>query len=185
MPRPLPIVPTLFIGVDPGDGGGLACVSLPPEEKSPVVLSAVPMPDTEGGVLDWLCKWTPRDCIAVLEKVGGYIEPQTKGGDSGFVAGSAAMFNFGCSYGGLRMALTARGIVFTDVTPQAWQKGLGIPKRTKAEDRTRFKNRLKDFAATLFPRRTMTLGIADAILIAEYCRRFKPLPGYLSVPDFG
>ena len=80
------------------------------------------------------------------------------------------MFKFGMSYGGLRMALVAAGIPFTAVTPQKWQKALGIPHRERTESKTQWKQRLKRKAEQLFPNHKLTLAISDALLIAHYCR---------------
>jgi hypothetical protein len=177
-------IPSYYLGLDPGDSGGLAALYLPPEEGTASIVSAVPMPDTEEGVLEWIRRWSPAGTLAVLEKVGGYMTPQKKEGD-GFVAGSSAMFNFGWSYGGLRMALAAAGIRFSEVRPQDWQRKLGIPARGRQEKKTGFKNRLKRVAEGLYPQRTMTLAISDAVLLAEYCCRFRPVPGVPDDPDFG
>lgn len=46
-------------------------------------------------------------------------------------------------------------------------------KKTGGETRDAFKNRLKAKAQQLFPQAKVTLATADAILLAEYCRRRK------------
>ena len=69
------------------------------------------------------------------------------------------------------MALIAAGIPFEEVIPRTWQKGVGITPRGKGETKTRFKNRLKAKASQLFPKVNVTLATADALLIAEFCRR--------------
>lgn len=161
---PLPSArPTLYIGIDPGASGGLACLT-------PGGVYHTPMPETERDVWDWVND-TPKyrangsPCFAVIEKVGGYIQGNKLPG--------SAMFNFGRSYGGLRMALIAAGIPFEEATPQRWQKTLGIPSRKKDESKGQFKNRLKARAQQLFPSVKVTLATADALLIAEYCRRLR------------
>jgi Holliday junction resolvasome RuvABC endonuclease subunit len=85
--------------------------------------------------------------------------------------GVSSTFKFGVGYGGLRMALIAASIPFEEVTPRTWQKALGVVVRKKTETKTQFKNRLKAKAQQLFPRESITLKTADALLIAEYCRR--------------
>lgn len=127
------------------------------------VLVATSMPATEKDVLDWLLEHTDNldlSCIASLEYVRS--SPQM---------GVASAFTFGWGYGGLRMALLALGIPFNEVRPRAWQQQLGIPKRGKSEDNTHWKNRLKIRAQELFPTVKVTLATADALLLAEYCRR--------------
>lgn len=147
----------IFIGVDPGASGGIASIS--------DTAAALAMPSTDADIwntLDIHRFGKARDAFAVIEKVQGYAGSPTVG---------SAMFKFGASYGGLRMALTAAGIPFEEATPQVWQRGLKIPQRTKAESKTAWKNRLKAAAQRLFPGIKVTLATADALLIAEYCRR--------------
>lgn len=121
---------------------------------------------------------------AAIELVGGYIGGDHSGEDGkehkhGGQPGSA-MFKFGMSYGGLRMALYAAGIVdFEAVAPRTWQKALGIaslPRKgyaTASAHRTAWKNQLKQKAQELFPHLEVTLKTADALLIAAYCRQTK------------
>jgi hypothetical protein len=140
------------------------------------------MPATERDLWDWLKDFGPGplktvaegfglrspagspDSFAVLEKVGGYVGEAQPG---------SAAFKFGMSYGALRMALTAAGIPFDEVTPQRWQKTLGVTPREKGEPKSSFKARLKTKAQSLFPRTSITLKTADALLLAEYCRRLR------------
>ena len=107
------------------------------------------------------------------------------------------MFKFGASFGALRLGLTAADIPFEAFTPQRGQKGLGIPPRKK-HDKTRtvriskgknkgrwrsercggetssdFKKRLRSHAQKLFPKIKVTKDTADALLIAEFCRRYR------------
>jgi hypothetical protein len=153
----------IFFGVDPGATGGLALLY---EGSSDVDVG--PMPDTEADILEWFrVRWAGGDYqpFAVIEKVGGFVK--------GNPAPGSAMFKFGCGYGGLRMALIACGIPFEEVTPQKWQKALGItPRDNKGnESKSSHKNRLKAKAQQLFPGEKITLAVCDALLIAEYCRR--------------
>lgn len=142
-----------YMGIDPGQGGGIAVLG--PNSKC---LFAVKIPQTERDV--WELVDIDYTCIAIIEKV--HSMPKQ---------GVASSFKFGRSYGFLRGCLIASGIPFDEVTPQAWQKGLEIPKRQKSESNTQWKNRLKAKAQQLFPSEQITLATADALLIAEYCRR--------------
>lgn len=146
---------TKFIGIDPGKHGGLCWV----DGRNAY---AIPMPGTDRGILDWL-EANSDAGLAVIEKVGGYVKGK-------YLPGSS-MFNFGVNYGLLRMALTAMRIPFEEVAPRSWQKGLGIQPRGSTESGTDWKNRLKQKAQQLYPSCKITLMTADAILIAEYCRR--------------
>lgn len=169
-PIHFPPVPRLYIGLDPGKSGGLAWVL---NDK----LVATPMPTTERDVWEWLqtvIESNPRAaCYAVIERVGGFIGNEA--GDDGKHRNRAAghaMFTFGAGYGGLRMALIAAGIPFEEVVPRKWQTSLAISPRKKTETKGQHKNKLKARAQQLFPNEHITLATCDAILLAEYARRF-------------
>jgi hypothetical protein len=74
------------------------------------------------------------------------------------------------------MALTAAGIPFFDVTPQRWQKALGLLSR-EGESKTEHKNRMKGAAQQYFPGTKVTLKNADSILIAFYGFQQKLIGG--------
>jgi hypothetical protein len=151
-----------FLGIDPGVSGGMVFI-----DGEAVCLTA--MPKTERDIWEWIegCKYDENryshSVLAVIEKVGGYV--------AGHAAPGSAMFNFGWSYGGLRMALTAADIPFEEVTPQRWQKSLRITPRNRDDSKTKWKNKLKGVAQRLFPGVQVTLATCDALLIVEYLRR--------------
>jgi len=152
MPSTLPA----YIGVDPGQSGGLILLD-------DTMVKSTPMPETERDIWDWfdhIRQTTDIAPRAMIEKV--HSMPKQ---------GVASSFKFGRGYGGLRMALIAAGIPFEEVTPQAWQKALAIPKRSKTETPVQWKNRLKALAQQLYPDIKVTLKLADALLIATYCQR--------------
>ena len=166
----------LYVGIDPGQSGGIAVLS------SDGSVTTLPMPTTERDVWSIFAGTNIESASsvhAVIEKV--HSMPGQ---------GVSSTFKFGVGYGGVRMALIAAGIPFSEVTPQAWMKDLSIPKRkvgrkvkvrsktgkvvTKvvgAETKGEFKNRLKAMAQQLFPDVAVTLKTADALLIAYHCRR--------------
>jgi crossover junction endodeoxyribonuclease RuvC len=152
----------IVLGCDPGGSGGIA--ALLGDGK---IVSLAKMPETE------------RDTFELIGDIkGGYSY------DPHFVAyieavhsrpgqGVASMFQFGMNYGGLRMALIANDIRLESVTPQKWQKGIGMIPRAKTESKVEWKQRLKARAQELFPGVKFTLSTSDAILIAEYGRRIE------------
>lgn len=188
MPKLAETRSTIYIGIDPGASGGIAGIL-------PKASECRGMPQTETdiwGLFRYYQNWHVHNryqIVAVIEKVGGFIQ----GGEDR--QPGSAMFKFGMSYGGLRMALIAAGIPFEEVAPRTWQKALGIaPKRShtgtkeviiskgkrKGQTKTvkcggessgEFKNRLKAKAQQLFPQLTVTLATADSLLIAVYCQR--------------
>ena len=172
---------TVFIGIDPGKSGGLVAIR-PGNRQSSVV--ACPMPETLLDIWTWIADfkeeahyWT---ATAVIEKVRS--SPQM---------GVTSSFTFGRGFGNLEAFLVAAGISFQEVSPQTWQKALGIPVRKKGptliprktnwlESQTQFKRRLCGIAQQMFPglplwgepkSKGKQLAITDALLIAEFCRR--------------
>lgn len=152
----------VYIGIDPGANGAVGVY----EGADARCYSLSGLSDRDlSNLIAGIAVGPKSLAFAVIERVGGYI------GINGIP--SNAMFNFGMGYGKLLMALTCVGIPFEEITPQTWQKGLGIPKRDKAKGETQqqFKRRLKAKAESLFPEVNVTLTNADALLIALYCKR--------------
>jgi hypothetical protein len=142
----------LFLGVDPGVSGGLAIL-----ESDGSIFHVVAMPRTERDVLEHLQVFRVEKGRGVLERV--WSSPGW---------GHVGAFGFGRSYGGLRMAMTAIEIPFDEVLPKAWQAVVGVHY---PPGKPRDKNISKRRAQQLFPGTTITHATADALLIAEYCRR--------------
>ena len=65
------------------------------------------------------------------------------------------------------MALLALGISTIKVTPQKWQKALGLSGK-KGESKVNHKNRIKAKMQGRHPSVKMTLWAADALAIASY-----------------
>lgn len=146
------IFPMIFIGIDPGLSGGIAIL-----QDTGEVVCAVKMPATEQDVFKVLSNsgrgWVKR--YAFIEKVGA--TPQM---------GVVSAFTFGRGYGALLMALTAAAVPFDQVSPVKWQTEMAC--RSGGD-----KNVTKRRAQQLFPSLTITHATADALLMAEYCRRMK------------
>lgn len=141
-----------YVGIDPGILGGIAIL-----DRSGAVVMALKMPATDRDVLGVFHEHQVRSdgvTRAVLERVSA--SPQM---------GVVSAFSFGKGYGALRMVLTASEIPFDEVTPAKWQQVMGC--RTGGD-----KNISKRRAQQLFPQLTITHAIADALLLAEYGRRF-------------
>ncbi len=152
-----------FIGVDPGASGGIVFIY-----RGIVKAHKMPATDMElwkvikGELISY--RSSSYAGFACLELVGGYAGQGHPG---------SAMFKFGQNYGAVRMALTAAGVPYETVAPGLWQRAMGFPSRKKGEAKGAFKNRLKARAEMLFPSVSVTLATADALLIAEYCRRSR------------
>jgi hypothetical protein len=154
----------LYLGADPGKSGGLAAVDADGD-----LLYVYPFAHgTEHDAWDWLraAVLRARKVHAALERV--HAMPKQ---------GVASTFAFGRHYGFLRGLLVAAGVPFVEVAPRKWQAALGVAPAAAGESRARFKNRLKAAAQRLFPKEHITLATADAVLLAEYCRRGPGRPG--------
>jgi hypothetical protein len=146
-----------ILGIDPGKNGGIAW-------HDGEQMRVEKMPDT-------ICEvWELIDMIRHLE----FAIPRMPG-DHGLKAyieqvhsspqmGVKSAFTFGQGFGRLEMALTAAGIPFERVSPQAWQKAMGCLTRGD-------KNVSKAKAQELFPHLKITHATSDATLICEYGRR--------------
>lgn len=144
------------IAIDPGVGGGIAY------EDTDGSVHALPMPATLGDM---------KSQIAILATYGTvcYIEelPRWAGKMSG--SSMATMFQ---NYGRLEGLLTSRNTKIVYLKPQAWQKAMALgEKKTYG---SRWKAHLKERAQALFPRLTITLKTADALLILEASHRLHP-----------
>ena len=177
----------LLIAIDPGTSGGLAILA--PNRIPPI--GACAMPETMGDI----CRTFEASIVhangagsirAYIERVSGFAGENHPG---------SAMFNFGEGYGAIQGMLMALKIPFELVSPQTWQKALGVGTmgRVKANfmglsseqikaEKARvaklnyiasrdWKNRLKATAQQLYPDMVVTLKTSDCLLILEYARR--------------
>lgn len=155
-----------WIGIDVGASGAIAVLK---ENHIPETLRFTSSTDKQ--VCDFLNKIiSTYDCMCVVEQVGAMPGQ-----------GVTSMFSFGQSAGFIRGVITALGLSFEQKVPRVWQKALGISPRLierdaakkiiNEESKTDFKRRLRQKAEQLFPDIKFTNDIADAVLIAEYCRR--------------
>jgi len=153
---------TIYIGIDPGQSGGIAIIS--PTGN----MSIHKMPPTE------------HDTNVILEKVAIYCAHHNsppycliEGVHSFPGQGVSSSFKFGRNYGFLRGVLVANKIPFNEVSPQKWQKFFGLQKKSKEESKTVHKNRIKEKAQQLHPELKITLATSDAVIICEYCRQIN------------
>jgi len=148
----------IYIGIDPGVSGGVAVI------VGREIVTRAFSTLTDRDVIDLLEGYNPSvfqawgGSHAVIERVNAGVF--TIGRRMGVVSA----FTFGKSYGKLLMALTAAHIPFDEVQPVKWQTVMGCRSRGD-------KNVTKARAQQLFPQLKVTHAIADALLIAEFCRR--------------
>lgn len=159
----MPLIPTsnncVYLGIDPGASGGIAVLFANGQVDATGLATL-----TDAAIWDVLGNLPCAPTFAVIEKVGGYVGENQPG---------SSAFKFGRSTGFLHGCLVAAGIPYEEVTPQRWQKSLGIPGRKKDETKGRWKARLKQHAERLYPKEKITLAVADAYLIATYAKRSR------------
>lgn len=152
-----------YVGIDPGFSGGIVAITAPGE-----IHTMLPMPEDEQRL--WRELYLLREpSFVLIEK----IPPAIFGADK---ASCAKLYG---NYMSCRMALTAAGTSFQEITAKEWQKELGVVPRLKNETKTVWKNSLLNEARILFPaasklwsqKKAFQLQVADALLIAEVCRR--------------
>lgn len=137
-----------FCGIDPGKTGAIACI-----DDGLHIVTLVDYDENPCGMfVDSFRTIAQMKTIVYLEKV--HSMPRQ---------GVVSTFNFGQSYGFVRGLLSANGINFVDISPQAWQKGLV----TKTED---VKKPSLELARKLFSdtrlSRQKDHNRADALIIA-------------------
>ena len=144
---------TRYMGIDPGKSGGWAVL------RADGMLYAVGKNCDTVALRDLL---DFRDTRIMIEKV--WSSPRM---------GVVGAFSFGESFGFLQGLLFGRYHEPHIVTPKTWQREMGLIKsgRTLGDGDTDKKNANKAMAEKLFPGKKITHAWADALLIAEYCRR--------------
>ena len=146
---------TLFIGIDPGKKGGIACI-----DTECGIGYTVPYCDKE--LID-LCRNEARkgqNVICCLEKVGAMPGQ-----------GVVSMFSFGQSVGYIKGVLEAFGIPYQEISPQKWKKEFGL-NSDKAVSAEVCRKLFPDVDLLASPRcKKPHDGMAEALLMAEYARR--------------
>ena len=148
---------TVFIGIDPGKSGGIACIDT--DEK---IYRTVPYSDE--ALLDLLGNIYHSDdsrfVTCCLEKVGA------RPGQ-----GVVSMFSFGQSVGYIKGVLEAFKIPYQEITPQKWKREFGLNSE-KAASAEVCRKLFPDVSLLASPRcKKPHDGMAEALLMAEYARR--------------
>jgi hypothetical protein len=149
----------LYLGIDPGKTGAGVLV----DQRGLMVDSFRFAKHTLEETDAWLAELRGGGHVAALEKVAS--SPQM---------GVRSAFSFGRSLGQIEALLVSSGIRIVRVAPRTWQKTFGIqPRRKKPnpETQTQFKKRVRALAEERFPGHIKTADLADAALLAEWCRR--------------
>jgi hypothetical protein len=164
-----------MIAIDPGASGAIVIQT----EGEPI--KVVSTPETRGDAITLLrdaLEWK-SSCVAYIEKINGFIPD----------GGASQMFEFGKSVERNICILEVLGCPVVEITPQSWQKmlGLGTSERKRAAAgatpkekaavkawnaiaKRDWKNKLKGVAQQRFPEIKVTLKNCDALLILEAAR---------------
>jgi crossover junction endodeoxyribonuclease RuvC len=139
----------IYIGIDPGQGGGIAWIW-----GATGQIETAKYGETDK-ILDLF--GTFYNATIVLERV--HSMPKQ---------GVRSVFTFGTNYGWWQGVMTACGCAWQDVEPRVWQRHLGCLTGGQ-------KNVTKAFATKLVAESgsgvRVTHAVADAICLAEYARR--------------
>ena len=142
-----------YIGIDPGVNGGAALLDHDGNHVDCLKFAKM----TDHDIANALREWQEMGEVkAILEK----SQPMRKGGRK---QGVASSWKTGDGYGFLRGVLTALQMSFEIVRPLKWQTELNC--KTGGD-----KNITKAKAQRCWPGVKMTHAIADAMLIAVYCK---------------
>jgi crossover junction endodeoxyribonuclease RuvC len=139
----------IYIGIDPGNSGAIAAIA------GDEIMLCKFTKSTMHDMVDFVQQFDQSNCFALLEKV--HAMPKQ---------GVSSTFKFGASFGSCEMLLAATRVSHELITPQAWQKAMEC--RSGGD-----KNVTKRKAQQLFPDIKIIHATADAILLAELCRRRK------------
>ena len=120
------------------------------------------LPDTEGDLLSLLEMMAATS--PVTERVC-YLENLVK--FTGSPMPSSAMASYASNWGVLKGMLMALKFQLVLVSPQTWQKALGLGT-SKGASKTECNNMLKREAKRLYPNEKITLANADAALIFRH-----------------
>jgi len=158
-----------YLGADPGETGGIAMVN-----EDGVCVFAEKMPALAQGLLDMLRMLEDNTEIVAcaIERIDPrptvYYDKKQKARISTILRSTCIIYG---DYLQLHMAMLAIRHEPIIIAPRDWQRALECPVKVKGEKKSKHKANLADYARKLFPDVKITLSTADALLIAEYCRR--------------
>ena len=146
---------TVFIGIDPGKSGGIACI----DTESGICYT---VPYNDKALID-MCSCESRNnykAMCCLEKVGAMPGQ-----------GVVSMFNFGQSVGYIKGVLESFRIPYQEITPQKWKREFGLTS-DKAKSAEICRKLFPDISLLATPRcKKPHDGMTEALLMAEYARR--------------
>jgi hypothetical protein len=157
----------IYLGVDPGSSGALCVLS---EDKETFAVWKTPA--AKDPVHEWLD--LTREISDAYKVFGCFVEAPNVGvGGAGKKGkqGTTQLVKQGVNIAYAKMAVAAAQIPFTPILPSSWTSNLSL-KRGKTESQTAWKSRLYELAKRFYPGFDFPKYAADAVLIAEICRRY-------------
>ena len=155
-----------FMGLDPGKSGGIAIVS-----HSGKYAEAWPMPETMNEIIYLIKSLLSQVEYAIVERVWSFTGQGVK-----------SMWVFSGNYHTLLAVLRTLEIPMEEVIPVSWKKKIGGLILGKAAEKKQKKATAREKAQSMFrseglichnKKNVIDDKIADALLIAEYCRRLR------------
>ena len=144
-----------YLGIDPGAGGGIACI----DERGDITAHKCAQSSEDMALLfQVLMGNTPPENVRLLmERV--WARPTNA---------VRAAFSYGTNYGQWLGIAASHEIKMNTVIPSEWIRWIGCPKALKSVIRKRW---LKEKAQELYPEiKRVTLKTSDAILITKYAK---------------
>ena len=149
----------MYIGIDPGKGGGIAIISeVGVEAVTPMIIAGKDI--DLSATAEWLdYHLGDMHAVACIEKVSAMPKQ-----------GVTSMFNFGFSTGAMHGVIATLGIPRHLVTPQKWKKVVLSNTKKDKEAAIDYCRRLYPAISLLATERSRKphSGMADALCIARY-----------------
>lgn len=148
----------LFFGIDPGLTGAVACIT---RDRDIILIEDWPGNEImmANSMRSFVEFYRAHKFAAALERV--HAMPKQ---------GVSSTFKFGTNYGIWKGMLAALNIPYMEPTPQTWQKGVIAKSQDKAPAMAAAQRIWPDVELR-GPRGGLKHGRADALLIADWCRR--------------
>lgn len=171
-----------FIGIDPGLQGGIATITLMGSTDAiPIPTGTVMVNKKKRRVVDYVevanifKRMGQYECFAVIEQQQSrpaYFKDK-QGNEK--KQGATSLYSTGCGFCLLRQALADFGIPHEIVSPKDWQREFGISGKkgnTKMQSIEICKRLFPNLSLLPTPKsRVDSDGLADAALLALYCKR--------------
>lgn len=151
----------IYIGIDPGKDGAIAVL-----DDDGLLWRLIDMPENIGTDLYKFLKESIE--LSVYKKAVAFVEASQVMPGQGIKSG----FTYGKGYGEIIAVLKILEIPFQEIHPLTWKKEFKLIKKDKAES---IKVAEQMYPSVTIPFKTergkLLDGRAEALLIAEYCRR--------------